>query len=91
MEDNKRISIKFEHIDENGYFYSAESKFDIIDGFGNTLDELGRAFNAFLKQVGYAFNNDCILMQSLNEEECFILNEWLAEFRKLNGKGTCSD
>lgn len=85
MLNDKRISIKFEHTDENGYFYSAESKFEVFDGFNgfdSPLDELGRAFNIFLRQVGYAFDKEYILMESIDAEEYEALAEYLEEYRK---------
>lgn len=82
MEDN-RIAIKFEFTDENKNFYSAESKIAVFDEFESVLDELGMAFNTFLKQAGYTyFDKEYILMKSLDGEEYEALAEYLEEFRK---------
>lgn len=79
---DNRISIKFEHVDENGYFFSAESKFKVHSEFESTLDELGKAFNIFLRQVGYVFDKDYIFMKSIDAEEYEALDEYLKEYRK---------
>lgn len=82
MEDN-RIAIKFEFTDENKNFYSAESKVEVLDEFASVLDELGMAFNNFLKQAGYTFfDKEYILMKSLDAEEYEALAEYLEEYRK---------
>jgi len=83
MDGNNMISIKFEHTDENGCFFSAESKVEPMEEFGGVLGELGMAFNTFLRQIGYTFfNKDYILMKSLDEEEYEALESYLEEYRK---------
>lgn len=82
MEDN-RISIKFEFTDENKNFYSAESRVEVLDEFASVLDELGMAFNNFLKQAGYTyFDKEYLLMKSLDADEYEILDSYLEEYRK---------
>ena len=76
------ISIKFVHTDNNGDFYSAETRIGARDGFETTLDALGRAFNSFLKQIGYAFDKEYILMRSLDGDEYDALENYLAEYRQ---------
>lgn len=81
MENNK-ISIKFEFTDENNNFYSAESRMEVFDEFASVLDELGMAFNNFLKQAGYTyFDKEYLLMKSLDGDEYEALEAYLEEYR----------
>lgn len=82
MDENK-ISIKFELTDENQNFFSAESRITVFEEFASVLDELGMAFNNFLKQAGYTFfDKEYLLMKSLDGEEYEALLEYLEEYRK---------
>lgn len=81
--DENRISIKFELTDENQNFFSAESRVEVFEEFASVLDELGMAFNNFLKQAGYTyFDKEYLLMKSLDGEEYEALLEYLEEYRK---------
>lgn len=81
--DGEKISIKFELTDENQNFFSAESRVEVFEEFASVLDELGMAFNNFLKQAGYTyFDKEYILMKSLDGEEYEALLEYLEEYRK---------
>lgn len=81
--DENRIAIKFELTDENQNFFSAESRIEVFEEFASVLDELGMAFNNFLKQAGYTyFDKEYLLMKSLDGEEYEALLEYLEEYRK---------
>lgn len=81
--DENRIAIKFELTDENQNFFSAESRVEVFEEFASVLDELGMAFNNFLKQAGYTyFDKEYLLMKSLDGEEYEALLEYLEEYRK---------
>lgn len=78
-----RIAIKFELTDENQNFFSAESRIEVFEEFASVLDELGMAFNNFLKQAGYTyFDKEYLLMKSLDGEEYEALLKYLEEYRK---------
>lgn len=78
-----RIAIKFELTDENQNFFSAESRVEVFEEFASVLDELGMAFNNFLKQAGYTyFDKEHLLMKSLDGEEYEALLGYLEEYRK---------
>lgn len=80
------ISIKFEHTDEEGCYFSAESKFKVYEEYCGTLEELGKSFNVFLRQIGYAFDKDYILMKSIDIEEYEVLSDFLEEYRRQKSK-----
>lgn len=83
---SNKISIKFEHTDEYGNFFSAESRVEPFDEYG-VLGELGQAFNIFLRQAGYTFfDKNYILMKSLDEDEYNALELYLDEYRKRGKK-----
>jgi hypothetical protein len=77
--DGERITIgfKMEHRENK---YKAESTFELYEG--SILDELGEAFNTFLKQVGYIRKNDFIFMKDVSLEELDALDDYLTELRE---------
>ena len=83
MEENPKIKIGFTYTDYFSNEYSASSIVEVFDTLGETdLDVIGRQLNAFLIQIGYLRENDCILMDDITEDECNALHEYLQELRE---------
>ena len=69
-------------MDTLGNTYDSSSTVEVFFDLGESeLDIIGRQLNAFLKQSGYARNNDYILMEDLTEEEQDELIYRLDEYR----------
>ncbi len=69
-------------MDTLGNTYDSSSTVEVFFDLGESeLDVIGRQLNAFLKQSGYARNNDYILMEDLTEEEQDELICRLDEYR----------
>lgn len=69
-------------MDTLGNTYDSSSTVEVFFDLGESeLDVIGRQLNAFLKQSGYARNNDYILMEDLTEEEQDELIYRLDEYR----------
>jgi hypothetical protein len=69
-------------VDTLGNTYDSSSTVEVFFDLGESeLDVIGRQLNAFLKQSGYARNNDYILMEDLTEEEQDELICRLDEYR----------
>lgn len=87
MNDDYDLRVRFGLDIKDSGSYSAESSFRVFPDQGDTeLGEIGRQLNAFLRQAGYVRNGDCMLMESLTEDELWHLEDCLAEYR-----GTGSD
>lgn len=82
MQEDNKITIKFELTNEFGGHYIQESHFEVFSSLGDSeLDCIGEQFNIFLKQVGYIRKNDYMLMEDLTEEEVEALSNYLNEIR----------
>ena len=80
--ESNRITIGFHYVDTLGNTYDSSSTVEVFFDLGESeLDVIGRQLNAFLKQSGYARNNDYILMEDLTEEEQDELIYRLDEYR----------
>lgn len=77
------ITIKFELTNELGEHYVAESTMEIPD-YENELDMIGIQFNSFLRQAGYIRSHNCIMMESITDEEYADLLQYLDELRSKN-------
>lgn len=84
-EKNNMIRYRFEFDDENGNTYSLENKVRIYTDFGDSdRDELARALNIFMQQIGYGwfYNKDMIFLESVTESEYEALLEVLENMRE---------
>ncbi|MEG1882296.1 MAG: hypothetical protein RR224_01075 [Clostridia bacterium] len=82
MQEDNKITVKFELTNEFGSHYIQESHFEVFHSLGDTeLDCIGEQFNVFLKQIGYVRKNDYMLMEDLTEEEVEALADYLDEIR----------
>ena len=87
MEESAKIKIGFTYPDHFGSEYSASSFVEVFDSLGETdLDVIGRQLNAFLIQIGYLRENDCMLMDDLTEDECNELHSYLMDLRERNNE-----
>lgn len=87
MEESAKIKIGFTYTDHFGSEYSASSFVEVFDSLGETdLDVIGRQLNAFLIQIGYLRENDCMLMDDLTEDECDELHSYLMDLRERNNE-----
>lgn len=77
--DNK-ITVEFAYTNEFGDGYEAKSTF-MPTGYGDPYD-LGRAFNNFLRQIGYVRKNEYMLTDDLTEDELDTIEEFLIDLRK---------
>lgn len=82
MEDGAKITIGFKYINEFKDKFEAESEFEVIEEVGDdTLIEIGRQFNTFLRQAGYIRRNDFIFTEDVTDEEYDALQDFLDEYR----------
>lgn len=81
MIDGNKVTIGFT-MKHAGNKYKAKSTFEVYEG--SVLDEIGEMFNTFLKQVGYARENDYVLMNDVTLDELQLLEAYLAKIRKEN-------
>lgn len=82
---NNMIRYRFEFDDENGNTYSLENKVRIYTDLGDSdRDELARALNIFMQQIGYRwfYNKDMIFLESVTESEYESLLEFLKDMRE---------
>lgn len=49
---------------------------------GGELNDMGEAFNNFLRQMGFIRHNDYILMQDLTEDELEAVESFLSDLRE---------
>ncbi len=78
-----KVTIGFEYTNEFGDHYEAKSTFmpsDYEDG--GELNDMGEAFNNFLRQMGFIRHNDYILMQDLTEDELEAVESFLSDLRE---------
>lgn len=77
-----KITIGFKFVDQLGNRYSSESSVEVFyDGGESEIDTIGRLLDVFLKQCGYYRGGDCILMESLTEDELDAVSSFLDEYR----------
>lgn len=82
MQNEDKITIKFEFSNEFGDHYSQESKFEVFSDMGETeIDRIGEQLNVFLKQIGYIRKNDLIFMEDVTPEEFETLSDFLDDYR----------
>lgn len=88
-EKNNMIRYRFEFDDENGNTYSLENKVRIYTDLGDSdsdsdRDELARALNIFMQQIGYgwAYDKDMIFLESVTESEYEALLDVLEDMRE---------
>ncbi len=81
--DEHKIEIGFRFKNEFGERFEATSKFTIYDDVSySEIDEVGIKFNDFLRQAGYARQNDLIFMEDITEDEYDALSCFLDEYRE---------
>lgn len=78
------ITIKFELTSSIGEHYAAESTINVFYDLESELDVIGQQLNAFLRQAGYTRPHDCIMMESITDEEYADLLQYLDELRSKN-------
>lgn len=77
------IKYSFSFTNEFGHNFKMENEVEVYPDIGNDeKDELSEAFNNFMNQIGYRFNNDYILMESLTEDEYNYLLSCLDDYRE---------
>lgn len=92
MQNEDKITIKFELTNEFGDHYSQESRFEVFTDLGeNEIDRIGEQLNVFLKQVGYIRKNDLIFMEDVTPEEFEALSDFLDDYRADKGEGAHDD
>lgn len=85
MQDEGKITIKFEFTNEFGDHYSQESKLTVFSDLGEKeIDCIGEQLNIFLKQIGYIRKNDLIFMEDVTDEEYEALSDFLDDYRADN-------
>ena len=78
-----KLTIGFHLESEFGDKFSSQSALEVFTELGETdLNVIGRQLNSFLKQCGYARNNDNIFMEDITEEEYQALADYLEELRE---------
>lgn len=86
--DNKEVSIRFSLDLQDGGYYEARSDFNVFYSMGETqLEQIGRAFNSFLRQCTFYRPNEYIFMPSITEEEYEFLTDVLEQYRKDHSDG----
>lgn len=79
------ISYRFEFTNEFGNIFIMENKnIELYPDVGNNeIDELERAINKFMCQIGYehCYKKDMIFLESIDEEEYEYLSHCLVDFR----------
>lgn len=92
MQNEDKITIKFEFSNEFGDHYSQESKFEVFSDMGETeIDRIGEQLNVFLKQIGYIRKNDLIFMEDVTPEEFEALSDFLDDYRADKSEGSHED
>ena len=87
MEDYRYLTIGFTYKDSNtGTVYTSESTFPVFEEVVDTdLGLIGEQFRCFLDQVGYyGMRNDCMLMESLTDDEYDAVIDFLEKYRDKN-------
>lgn len=83
MDDDSKITIKFELTDESENHFVQETTIEVFTSLGETdIDVVGAQLNIFLKQCGYIRENDNIFMEDITDEEYDALADYLSELRK---------
>lgn len=75
-----KITVEFAYTNEFGDNYEAKSTFMPTDA--GELEDLGGAFNNFLRQLGFIRKNEHILMKDLTEDELDAVEEFLNDLRE---------
>jgi hypothetical protein len=82
MQEENRITIKFEYTDEFQNHSSQESSRQTFPDLGvDELSIIGEQLNIFLKQIGFYRKNDYIFMEDITEEEYSALADFLECYR----------
>lgn len=82
MQEENRITIKFEYTDEFKNHSSQESSRQTFPDLGvDELSIIGEQLNIFLKQIGFYRKNDYIFMEDITEEEYSALADFLEGYR----------
>jgi len=76
-----KVTIGFEYTNEFGDHHEAKSTFTLSEE-GGELQDMGNAFNNFLRQVGFIRRNDYMLMADLTEEELEAAESFLDDLRE---------
>lgn len=84
-----KVTIGFNFENEFGDKFSAITSIGVLDGshYRADIDLIGEQLNVFLRQCGYARQNDFIFMEDVNEEEYEALADCLSELRLSKAKG----
>ena len=80
---SKNITIKLEVTNEHAETFKMEETIQLFPDLGcDLVQAFGEMANLFLRQIGYAtFNKDCILMESVTEDEAEMLYDYLQDIR----------
>ena len=82
MQEENKITIRFEYTDEFKNHYSQESSQQTFPDLGvDSINIIGEQLNIFLKQIGFYRKNDCIFMEDITEEEYGALADFLERYR----------
>lgn len=92
MQNEEKITVRFELTNEFGDHYAQESKFEVFRDLGeNDIDRIGEMLNVFLKQAGYIRKNDLIFMEDVTADEFEALADFLEDFRADKGEPANDD
>ena len=87
MQNDEKITIKFELTNEFGDHFIQESTLEVFKDLGeNDIDRIGELLNVFLKQAGYIRKNDYIFMEDVTAEEFDALTDFLDDYRSDNNE-----
>ncbi len=83
MDKDNTLTIGFHLVNEFNNSFSLKSSVEVFYDIGETeLDVIGKQFNIFLKQCGYARHNDNIFMEDITDEEYEALADFLGKLRE---------